>query len=66
MEEARAVRRNELDPTLALVNRVFRTGVDQDMSTDYPLVFDPGNLETSGWWPKAATSSAMRPWRGGN
>ena len=45
MEEARAVRRNELDPTLALVNRVFRTGVDQDMSTDYPLVFDPGNLE---------------------
>ena len=45
MEEARAVRRNELDPTLALVNRVFRTGVDQDMSTDYPLVFDPSNLE---------------------
>ena len=45
MEEARPVRPEELDPTLALVNRVFRTGVDQDMSTDYPLVFDPGNLE---------------------
>ena len=45
MEEARAVRREELDQTLALVNRVFRTGVDQDMSTDYPLVFDPGNLQ---------------------
>ena len=45
MEEARAVRREDLSPTLALVNRVFRTGVDQDMSTDYPLVFDPGNLD---------------------
>ena len=45
MEEARAVRPNELDHILALVNRVFRTGVDQDMSTDYPLVFAPNNLE---------------------
>lgn len=45
MEEARAVRPEELGQTLALVNKVFRTGVDQDMSTDYPLVFAPGNLE---------------------
>ena len=45
MEEARAVRPEELGQTLALVNRVFRTGVDQDMSTDYPLVFAPGNLD---------------------
>lgn len=45
MEEARPVRPEELDRTLALVNKVFRTGVDQDMSTDYPLVFAPGNLE---------------------
>ena len=45
MEEARAVRPEELDQTLALVNKVFRTGVDQDMSTDYPLVFAPNNLE---------------------
>ncbi len=45
MEEARPVRPEELDQTLALVNKVFRTGVDQDMSTDYPLVFAPGNLD---------------------
>ena len=45
MEEARAVRPEELGQALALVNKVFRTGVDQDMSTDYPLVFEPGNLE---------------------
>ena len=45
MEEARAVRPEELGQALTLVNKVFRTGVDQDMSTDYPLVFAPGNLE---------------------
>jgi len=45
MEEARPVRPEELGQTLALVNKVFRTGVDQDMSTDYPLVFTQGNLE---------------------
>ena len=45
MEEARPVRPEELGQTLALVNKVFRTGVDQDMSTDYPLVFAPGNLD---------------------
>ncbi len=45
MEEARPVRPEELDQALALVNKVFRTGVDQDMSTDYPLVFTPGNLD---------------------
>ena len=42
MEEARAVRPEELGQALTLVNKVFRTGVDQDMSTDYPLVFRPG------------------------
>ncbi len=45
MEEARPVRPEELDQALTLVNKVFRTGVDQDMSTDYPLVFAPGNLD---------------------
>lgn len=45
MEEARPVRPEELGQTLALVNKVFRNGVDQDMSTDYPLVFAPGNLD---------------------
>ncbi|MYC83108.1 MAG: GNAT family N-acetyltransferase [Acidobacteria bacterium] len=45
MEEARPVRPEELGQVLALVNKVFRTGVDQDMSTDYPLVFAPGNLD---------------------
>ncbi|MDE2664828.1 MAG: GNAT family N-acetyltransferase [Acidobacteriota bacterium] len=45
MEEARPVRPEELDQTLSLVNKVFRTGVGQDMSTDYPLVFTPGNLD---------------------
>lgn len=45
MEEARPVRPEELGRTLALVNKVFRTGVDQDMSTDYPLVFSPNNLD---------------------
>ncbi len=45
MEGSRAARQTELNEVLALVNRVFRSGVDQDMSTDYPLVFDPSNLE---------------------
>lgn len=45
MEAARAVRPNELDHILALVNKIFRTSVDQDMSTDYPLVFARSNLE---------------------
>ena len=45
MEQARAVLPEELGQALALVNKVFRTGVDQDMCSDYPLVFAPGNLE---------------------
>jgi len=45
MEGPRAVKQAEFNEALALANRVFRTGVDQNMSTDYPLVFSSSNLE---------------------
>ena len=37
----RAIRPDELDETMALINEVFRAGTDQDVRTDYPLVYDP-------------------------
>ena len=37
----RAVGADDADETMALINRVFREGSDQDAVTDYPLVYDP-------------------------
>jgi len=41
----RGVFPEELGSIFDLVNRVFRTGIDQNMETDYPLVFREENLE---------------------
>ena len=45
MQGPRAAHPDEYDQLADLVNRVFRTGVDQDITTDYPLVFAPDNRE---------------------
>ena len=45
MEGPRAARSDEYDQVVDLVNRVFRTGVDQNVTTDYPLVFAADNRE---------------------
>ena len=44
MEGPRAANKQELETILSLVNLVFRSGVNQDMASDYPLVFDKKNL----------------------
>ena len=44
MEGPRAANNQELETILSLVNLVFRSGVNQDMASDYPLVFDKKNL----------------------
>ena len=44
MEGPRAANNQELETILSLVNLVFRSGVNQDMALDYPLVFDKKNL----------------------
>jgi GNAT superfamily N-acetyltransferase len=41
----RACRESEFEETVALINSVFRAGTDQDISTDYPLIFRPPTLE---------------------
>ena len=35
----RACRESELEETVALIDSVFRAGTDQDIATDYPLIF---------------------------
>ena len=40
----RACRALEFDQVIGLINRVFRAGTDQDIRTDYPLVFDRSQL----------------------
>lgn len=41
----RACLESEFDEAVSLINRVFREGTDQDIRTDYPLVFDPSRTE---------------------
>ena len=36
----RACRASEFEEVIALINQVFRSGTDQDIRTDYPLVFN--------------------------
>ena len=43
MQGPRAVRLDEFDQVINLVNRVFRADIDQDVTTDYPLVFAAEN-----------------------
>ena len=45
MDGPRACREREFEEVLSLVNRVFRQGSDQDIRTDYPLVFDRSRVE---------------------
>ena len=41
----RACRASEFEEVIALINRVFRAGTDQDICTDYPLVFNQSKME---------------------
>ena len=41
----RACRISEFEEVIALINQVFRTGTDQDIRTDYPLVFNHSKME---------------------
>ena len=41
----RACRESEFEETVALINAVFRAGTDQDISTDYPLIFREPSLD---------------------
>ena len=45
MEGPRACRPENFHETIALINQTFRAGADQDIATDYPLVFDREKLE---------------------
>ena len=45
MDGPRACRESEFDETISLINRVFREGMDQDIRTDYPLVFNHSQTE---------------------
>ena len=41
----RACRESEFEDFVALINSVFRAGTDQDIGTDYPLIFGQPTLE---------------------
>ena len=41
----RACRASEFEEVIALINQVFRAGTDQDIRTDYPLVFNQSKME---------------------
>ena len=41
----RACRESEFEETVALINAVFRAGTDQDIATDYPLIFREPSLD---------------------
>ena len=41
----RACRASEFEEVIALINQVFRVGTNQDIRTDYPLVFNPSKME---------------------
>ena len=44
MDGPRACREEDFEETVALVNAVFREGTDQDIRTDYPLVFNADRM----------------------
>ena len=41
----RACRESEFEETVALIDAVFRAGTDQDIATDYPLIFREPSLD---------------------
>ena len=41
----RACRASDFEEVLGLINQVFRVGTDQDIRTDYPLVFNHSKME---------------------
>ena len=41
----RACRASEFEEVIALINQVFRAGTNQDIRTDYPLVFNRSKME---------------------
>ena len=45
MNGPRACRPEEFDSTMALINQTFRDGSDQDIRTDYPLIFNLDQLD---------------------
>ena len=45
MDGPRACEESEFKEVISLINREFRNGTDQDMRTDYPLVFNPSRTE---------------------
>ena len=45
MDGPRACRPEEFDEVIELINQTFRIGSDQNIRTDYPLVFDRDRLE---------------------
>ena len=45
MDGPRACRESEFDEVISLINEDFRAGTDQDIRSDYPLVFNHSKLE---------------------
>jgi GNAT superfamily N-acetyltransferase len=45
MDGPRACREDLLDEVVSLINSEFRAGTDQDIQTDYPLIFNRAGLE---------------------
>ena len=45
MQCPRETRPHEFEQVLAMVNHVFRADLDQNIASDYPLIYQPGNLE---------------------
>ena len=45
VEGPRGCQTSEFEEVMALINQVFRTGTDQDIRTDYPLVFNYSKME---------------------
>ena len=45
VEGPRACQESEFEEVIALINQVFRAGTNQDIRTDYPLVFNGSKME---------------------
>ena len=45
IEGPRGCHASEFDEVMALINDTFRAGIDQDIRTDYPLVFNEAKLD---------------------
>ena len=45
IEGPRACQKSEFEEVIALINQVFRAGTNQDIRTDYPLVFNHSKMQ---------------------